>query len=132
MTTFVDTNILVRHLTSDPPAMARRATAFLAAADDLLLPDLIVAEVVYALESYYGTPRPQIAQAVRSLLGFEAVTVRDAELLHRSIEVYELHGLDFADAYLVADAEIYGADLASFDRGIDAVGTVTRVEPSES
>ena len=44
MSAFVDTNILVRHLTGDPPAMAARATAYLASADELYLPDLIVAE----------------------------------------------------------------------------------------
>jgi predicted nucleic acid-binding protein len=30
MTAFIDSNILVRQLTGDPPAMAERATAFLA------------------------------------------------------------------------------------------------------
>ena len=31
MTAFVDTKILARHLTGDPPAMAKRATAYLVA-----------------------------------------------------------------------------------------------------
>ena len=30
MTAFVDTNVLIRHLTGDPPHLAARATAFLA------------------------------------------------------------------------------------------------------
>src|SRR5205807_1713405 len=47
---FVDTNILVRHLTGDPPAMAARATAYLREEPELLLTDLIVAETVYVLE----------------------------------------------------------------------------------
>jgi predicted nucleic acid-binding protein len=37
---FVDANILVRHLTGDPPQQAARATRFLAEADELLLADL--------------------------------------------------------------------------------------------
>ena len=61
MRAFCDTNILVRHLTGDPPAMAARATRFLAEANELLLVDLIVAEVVYVLESFYEVPRPQVA-----------------------------------------------------------------------
>jgi len=40
---FVDTNILVRHLTSDPPDMAARATASLAREKELLLTDLVAA-----------------------------------------------------------------------------------------
>ena len=57
MTAFVDTNILVRHLVGDPPAIAKRATAFLASQPELYLADLIVAETVYVLESFYKAPR---------------------------------------------------------------------------
>ena len=40
MTAFVDTSILVRHLTGDPPEQAARATKFLAESGELLLVDL--------------------------------------------------------------------------------------------
>lgn len=130
MSAFVDTNILVRHLTGDPPAMAARATAYLAETDELYLPDLIVAETVYVLESYYETPRPQVADAMRSLIAFGSIATVDPALLLRAIEVYEVDRLDFADAYLVACAESTGVGaLASLDQSIDRVTTVQRVEP---
>ena len=66
MTAFVDTNILVRHLTGDPQAMAKRATAFLATQPELYLADLIVAETVYVLESFYKAPREQVATAMQA------------------------------------------------------------------
>lgn len=132
MSAFVDTNILVRHLTGDPPAMAARATAYLAAEPELFLTDLIVAETVYVLESFYETPRAQVAQVVRSLLTFGAIVVVDRPLLLRAVEVYETDRLDFAEAYLVACAESTGLGcIASFDRSIDRVPTVTRIEPPE-
>jgi predicted nucleic acid-binding protein len=131
MTAFLDTNILVRHVTGDPPELAARATRFFATAEDLLLPDLIVAEVAYVLESFYDTPRSHVAEILRSVLAFPAIQVVDAELLHRAIEVYDLDRLDFADAYLVASAERTGvAAIVSFDRAIDRVGTVERIEPA--
>jgi predicted nucleic acid-binding protein len=127
---FCDTNILIRHLTGDPPEMATRATRFLAEADELLLVDLIVAEVVYVLESFYEAPRPQVAESVRSIIAFGPITVLDEAMLLRTIEVYEVHGLDFAEAYLVASAESSGIGaVASFDRAIDRVTTVQRIEP---
>ena len=130
MTAFVDTNVLIRHLTGDPPELAARATRYLAAADDLLLPDLILAEVAYVLESFYETPRAQVATTLRAVLAFSAIRVLDADLLQRAVEVYEVHRLDFADAYLVASAERTGVGvIASFDRGIDRVTTVRREEP---
>jgi predicted nucleic acid-binding protein len=130
VTAFVDTNVLIRHLTGDPPAQARRAAHYLEGADALLLPDLILAEVAYVLESYYEVEREQVAVTLRAVLAFPAIRVLDRELLQRAIEVYEVNRLDFADAYLVASAERSGVGLvASFDRGIDRVGTIRREEP---
>jgi predicted nucleic acid-binding protein len=130
VTAFVDANILLRHLTGDPPDQAERATRYLRAADELLLPDLILAEVAYVLESFYGTPRAQVAATLRAVLAFPAIRVIDADLLQRAIEVYDVLRLDFADAYLVANAERTGiAVIASFERGIDRAVTIRREEP---
>ena len=130
MSAFLDTNILIRHLTGDPPGQARRATALLERADELLLPDLIVAEVVYVLESFYEVERERVAELARAILGFPAVAVVDEPLLLRALEVYEVERLDFAEAYLVASAEASGVGaIASFDRDIDRIATVRRLAP---
>jgi predicted nucleic-acid-binding protein len=131
LSAFLDTNVLIRHLTGDPPAQARRATAFLGRADELLLPDLIVAEVVYVLESFYEVERQRVADLVRAIIAFRAILVADEPLLLRALEVYEVERIDFAEAYLVASAEASGVEaIASFDRAIDRVTTVRRIEPS--
>ena len=131
MTAFIDTNVLIRHLTGAPPAEAERATRYLAGADELLLPDLILAEVAYVLESYYEAPRADVAVSLRAIVAFPAIRVVDEELLLRAVEIYEIHRLDFADAYLVASAESTGVGVvASFDRSIDRVGTIRRDEPT--
>ncbi|MEX2279283.1 MAG: PIN domain-containing protein [Acidimicrobiia bacterium] len=130
MTAFVDTNILIRHLTGDPPDLASRATAFLAETDELLLPDVIVAEIVYVLESFYEVPTEEVARLARSVLLFDPIRVMDLALLLRSLEVYETHRIDYAEAYLVASAEATGVhNIASFDRSIDRVPTIIRIEP---
>lgn len=130
VTAFVDTNVLIRHLTGDPPGQAARATAFLAEADELLLPDLIVAEVVYVLESFYELPTEEVAGLVRSIIAFAPIRTLDPALLLRSLEVFETQRIDFAEAYLVASAEATGVhDIISFDRSIDRVRSVRRIEP---
>jgi predicted nucleic acid-binding protein len=130
LTAFVDTNILVRHLTGDPPEMAARATAYLGTERELLLTDLVVAETVYVLESFYEAPRSQVAEAVRSLVTFDSIVCVDPALLLRAIEVYEIERIDFAEAYLAACAESTGVGrIASFDRSIDRIDTIERIEP---
>ncbi|MGN2635726.1 PIN domain-containing protein [Nocardia takedensis] len=131
MTVFVDTNILVRHLTQDPPEMGKRATAFLADSESLYLTDLILAETVYVLQSVYKVGRPQVGVLARALVGSRNIVTDDPALLIRTIDVYEHHRLSFADAYLAALAESEsGSAVASFDRGLDRVPTLTRVEPA--
>lgn len=113
--------------------MAARATAYLHAEPELFLADLIVAETIYVLESFYETPRVQVADVIRSLMAFRSIVVVDRDLLLRAVEVYETDRLDFAEAYLVACAESTGVGrVASFDRSVDRVPTVKRVEPGTS
>lgn len=127
---FVDTNVLVRHLVGDPPDMAARATAYLRKETGLLVADLIVAETIYVLESFYEVSRPEISEAMRALITMESVSVVDAPLLLRTLEIYDYDRLDFAEAYLVASAESTNVmQVASFDRSIDRIQSIKRIEP---
>jgi predicted nucleic acid-binding protein len=130
LSAFVDTNILIRHLTGDPPEMAARATAALGGAEQLLLTDVVFAECIYVLESFYEAEPDQVAELMRSAIAFATLETVDSGLLLRALEVYELDRLDFAEAYLVAQAEVTGVGVVmSFDRSIDRIDTITRREP---
>jgi predicted nucleic-acid-binding protein len=110
--------------------MAKRATAVLAENEQLLLCDLVLAECVYVLESFYEVPRGRVAELMRSVIVLPSVATVDRASLLRALEVYELERLDFAEAYLVAQAEATGiGEVVSFDRSIDRVTTVSRREP---
>ncbi|MDE2746640.1 MAG: PIN domain-containing protein [Chloroflexota bacterium] len=131
MTAYLDTNVVVRHITGEPRDQASRASAYLDQAVELLLPDLIVAEVAYVLESFYGFSRSRIAESVRSVILSEAVVVTDAPVLLRAFELYDSLRLDFPDAYIAALAEGSGVlTVASFDRDFDRIDTIHREEPA--
>lgn len=130
LSVFLDTNVLIRHLTADPPDQGARATRLLRGTDELLLADLIVAETVYVLESFYEVERLRIAQLLRAAIALPTVRCVDAHLLLRALELYEVARLDFAEAYLAASAEVTGVGVvASFDRSLDRVESVRRLEP---
>ena len=110
--------------------MAARATAALEADTELLLVDLVVAECVYVLESFYEVPRPRVAELMRAVIGFPSIRTVDPQSLLRALEIYEVDRLDFAEAYLVAQAEATGVGVVlSFDKSIDRVMGVTRRAP---
>jgi predicted nucleic acid-binding protein len=131
LSAFVDSNIFVRHLTGDPPDQAQRATEFLRGGENLVVVDLVVAEVGYVLESVYELDRERVAELVRAIVGFPAVVVSDEALLLRALEIYEQYRIHFAESYLAACAELSGVGVvASFDRGIDRVPSIRRLQPS--
>jgi predicted nucleic-acid-binding protein len=130
LTAFLDTNVLIRHLTGDPPEMAARATAALKDEEQLLLTDLVLAECIYVLESFYEVERPRVAELMRSAIALPSIETVATPVLLRALEVYERDRIDFAEAYLVAQAEATGVrEVLSFDRSIDRIKTVTRREP---
>lgn len=129
LTVLLDTNVVIRHLTGDPPEMARRATRFLATGAELVLVDVVLTECVYVLRLVYEVDRPRIAEMMRAALAMPTISA-DTELFLRALEVYELDRLDFAEAYLVAAAELTGAEsIASFDKTIDRIPSVERIAP---
>jgi len=130
VTAFLSANVLLRHLTGDPPEMAARATAFLADAEELLLTDVTVAEATHVLESFYDLLPAEAAALIRSVITYPPIRVLDQALLLRALEIHEANGVGFAEAYLLAAAEAADVDqVASFDRDLDRVPTVRRVEP---
>jgi predicted nucleic-acid-binding protein len=135
VTTPIDSNLLIRHFTGDPPDQAARATRFVrdAAANDLLLLDVHVAECVYVLEGPYRQGRDHVAQLVSSVMGVPAIQVENEDVVRRALDLYATHGFDFPDAYLVATAEVRGfthvAGFDRFDTKLKKTSTVRRVEP---
>jgi len=94
------------------------------------LTDLVLAECVYVLESYYEVKRANVAELMRSAIALSTIQTIDPAVLLRALEVYEFDRVDFAEAYLVAQAEATGVnEVLSFDRSIDKIETVTRREP---
>jgi predicted nucleic-acid-binding protein len=109
--------------------MADRATAALASPEELMLADVVVAECVYVLESFYEVERQRIGELMRAAIALPSIGTVDRAALLRALEVYEVDRLDFAEAYLVAQAEATGVGaILTFDRTVDRIPTVTRLE----
>lgn len=130
MTASVDAATLIRHLTGDPHKKAARATAHIRQADELILTDVVVAEMVNVLRSAYDLSTGRIAELMRSIVAFPAIRTADEDLLLRSFEVYEAYPIDYSEAYLIASAEQSGVGtIVSFNQALDQIPTIDRIEP---
>ncbi|HVV94318.1 MAG TPA: type II toxin-antitoxin system VapC family toxin [Hyphomicrobiales bacterium] len=115
MRIIADTNILVRVVTEDDPAQARRAQAALAGADLVALPLPALCEFVWVLAQGYGIAALEIAEALRRLIDAANVAV-DRPAAEAGLAVLEAGG-DFADGVIDHTGRWLGGEVfLSFDR----------------
>ena len=130
----LDANMLLRLLTNEPKHLAERAAALLTAAEEqhiaLVVVPLILAEVVYVLQSVYKWPRADIAQGLLELLSASVLVVLEREVVAQTLRWYqEFPRIDFADAYIAALAAHRGHGVVfSFDHDLRRLPGVQPIE----
>ena len=117
---WVDSNVLLRFLTGDPPELAGRASGLLGRAersgDPLRVHPVVVAETGWVLQSFYGYSKGEISGALIPLLEHPALRVEGARTVIRALETMTSANVDFADALLAGTARSHGEGVASFDK----------------
>jgi predicted nucleic-acid-binding protein len=86
---------------------------------------VILAELVWVLESFYKMEGAQIADLVDSLLQTPGLEVQEHRLIRQGVKTYRDNKIDFIDAWIMAFARqraislIYSYDKKHFKPGPD-------------
>jgi uncharacterized protein len=100
---FVDTNVFLRFLTDDDPGKAKRAEALFRKAvhGGILLTTslLVIAEIIWTLESFYELNRIEIATMVEKILNTPNLECEESSQILLALDVYLAQNVDFIDAY---------------------------------
>ncbi len=134
MAAFLDTNVLLRHLTGDHSEHSPRATACLTSVErgelELRLSDTVIFEAVFTLQRLYGRTKSEIRSALLPLLELPGLALPGKRRYRRVFELYEDLNLPFADAFhaVLAEDECAG-EVVSFDRHFDRIPGIRRIEP---
>lgn len=103
---FADTNLFLRYLTNDIPAQADAVEKLLhrAAAGEVILAinSLVIAEIVWTLESFYGLTHDRVKDKVLAILNTPGLEVAEGDLILQAISWYADKNLDFIDAFNAA------------------------------
>jgi predicted nucleic-acid-binding protein len=123
---FADTNLFLRYLTNDVPAQADLVESLLQRAAkgkvNLVTTGMVIAEIVWTLESYYELDKKEIQIMVLGILNTEGLEVIDSDLVLQAIVPYADKNVDFIDAFNAAwmvknDVDkIYTFDQKHFNR----------------
>ncbi len=113
----VDANVLLDWLLDRHPQRTKRIEQLFDASHRLVLPDIVFAEVVFALQKYYELTRIEIARNLKRLLK-EPRLHANRLLLSPVIDDYLAHpSLSFVDCYLLRVVEVSEAPpLWTFDK----------------
>ena len=98
----VDTNLIVRLVTNDEPAQAKRAIAVFKTGRVFIAKSVLL-ETEWVLRYSYGLDRAAIEKAFRNVLGLPNVSVEDPDQVAQALARFAA-GLDFADAVHLASS----------------------------
>ncbi|MFN3820621.1 type II toxin-antitoxin system VapC family toxin [Blastomonas sp.] len=109
----IDTNVIIRLLTSDDPVQAEAARRVIQQGD-VFIGVTVLLEAEWVLRAGYGFGASDIASALRGLAGLAQVTIEDAVAVAVALD-WMSKGVDFADALHLARSEHCSA-VVTFDR----------------
>ncbi len=83
----------------------------------LVTGEIILAEVVWVLESYYGFNREEILTVIEAILGTRHLRVINRAMIREAARLFREGSMDFVDACALAAAgQAVCASIATFDR----------------
>lgn len=100
---FVDTNVFLRFLTADDPVKAKKAKELFERAINgevtLRTSLLVIAEIIWTLESFYKLDRHDIAAKAEKILNTPQLECPEADLIFQALDFYAEKNVDFIDAF---------------------------------
>ena len=103
---YADTNLFIRFFTGEPAGQARESKKFLEQVSkgkyELFVCDLIVAEIIYVLESVYHLDRNAVVEKILAIAETASTIMENRQVILRALDLYEEKNIDFIDAYLAS------------------------------
>lgn len=117
----IDTNLLVRYLTRDDIEKADAVESLLDKAGSgevtIIIPSIVIAELVWVLESFYKLEAVAVSDLVESILNTPGLEVDEKGILFTMRKTYREKKIDFIDAWIIEFAKGNSIDtIYSFDK----------------
>lgn len=130
----IDADVILRYLTNDVPEQAKQVEELFnrveVGNEDVFLPDIILADIIWILEKYYKQTREDIREWITAILSLQGLTFSDKKMALNALDIYVAKKIDWSDASAAIQmlqrdiTEIY-----SFDKHFDRIDGIIRIEP---
>lgn len=118
---WLDTNVILRFLIRDNECMFEKARRLFAAAEQgklrLFVHPLVIAELIWTLDSFYGYTKKEIISVVGALIEADGIYMQETDIVRNALYLYEEKNVDYIDAYLASYTVTNEPDVVySFDK----------------
>ncbi|TXH03967.1 MAG: type II toxin-antitoxin system VapC family toxin [Candidatus Moraniibacteriota bacterium] len=121
----LDSNIILRYIVQEnTPANIKARQYFEQANNDqltLVIDNIVVAEVVWVLKSFYKAPKEDIYNSLKIILTHKNIIMTNKKLILETLEYYYTHNLSYIDCYLHCLAKAKNLSLATFDKKLSKI-----------
>lgn len=133
MIALLDTNVLIRFLTSDKTQKFQGVYTLFESLErgDLRveLKLIVLFQVIFVLKSFYAVPIEKIATSMLDVLEYKGIIVKEKKIVRRMLTLWHDNKSDIVDCYLIACLEGDRQNiLYSYDRDFDKF-EINRKEP---
>ena len=131
---FIDTNIFIRFLVNDIPRKADACEKIfknaVAKKETLFTTEMVIAEIIWVLESYYDLSQKEAQEKVEKILNTPNLICPRKDLILNALTIYGEKKIDYIDAYNALILKDKGIkELYSYDKHYDRMDSLTRLEP---
>lgn len=119
----IDTNPFLRLILNDIPIQADEVERLIKKAKkgsvELLIPQIIVFEIEYALSKYYKFPKNQIIDKLNSIISAPYFSIQDRDIFKGAIKIYQEKNLSLVDCFLITKSQDLGTPIFTFDKKLN-------------
>lgn len=126
-TIVIDTNIILRYLLGEKES--EKIEKMFTGKNNLVIPDIVVAEVVWTLQRYYKWEKSKIVELFISIFSNGNVEFNQTQIFS-TFETYLKYNVKYADAYIYQLMNQKKLKyIYSYDREFDRLEEIQRIEP---
>ncbi len=112
----LDTNVLIRLLTKDDEAQAKKAYAYVKKHQPVFINHVVLCETMWVLSKLYGHTRAEIAKILDNMLLSDIFVIAENDLVWAALNDFQNYAADFSDILIGRINHKNDASTATFDK----------------
>lgn len=116
----LDTNVFIRLFLDDIPTQTKAVEQLFQEAKEkkkkLLVPQIVLFEIAFTLEKYYGFPKQIVLEKLKAIIVAEYLSIQNREVFKKAITLFTGQSISLADCFVLCYAIQREGEFFSFDR----------------